>query len=188
MRRVLVGTLGYHFLRDYSLGPKLLPELRALDWPPGVEVDELNWGPIAIVYQFETLAVPYERVVILTATARGRPAGTLTLFRWQGTLPSQEEIQDRVNEAVTGVISLDNLLIIGEYFKIWPQEVIIVDVEPGPEEAGDTFTPPVEALLPTIKRMVQRAALADLKALPPLQLLGCGRSPEGCGRSPDRAT
>ena len=171
MRRVLVGTLGYHFLRDYSVGPKLLPELRALDWPPGVTVDEMNWGPIAIVYQFEALAAPYERVVILTATARGRPAGTVTLYRWAGTLPPQAEIQDRVSEAVTGVISLDNLLIIGEYFKIWPDEVIIIDVEPGPEEAGDTFTAPIEASLPAIKRLVQRAALEDLQALPPLLTL-----------------
>ena len=29
MQRVLIGTVGYHNLRDYSIGPKLLPERRA---------------------------------------------------------------------------------------------------------------------------------------------------------------
>lgn len=169
--QVLVGTLGYHNLRDYSLGPKLLPELQALDWPPGVKVDELNWGPIAIVQDFEARPMPYDRVVILTATERIRPGGTITLLRWGGTLPPADEIQERISEAVTGVISLDNLLIIGEYFGIWPEEVFIVDVEPGPQEAGDTFTHAVEIVLPSILDMVQRVALADIDTLPPLQAL-----------------
>jgi hypothetical protein len=169
--QVLVGTLGYHNLRDYSLGPKLLPELQALDWPSGVKVDELNWGPIAIVQDFEAKPVPYDRVVILAATQRVRPVGTITLFRWGGTLPPADEIQDRISEAVTGVISLDNLLIIGEYFGIWPDEVLIIDVEPGLQEAGDTFTSAVETVLPSIVGMVQRAATVAIDTLPPLQIL-----------------
>ena len=168
MRRVLVGTVGYHNLRDFSLGPKLLPQLQAIVWPPGVEVEELNWGPIAIVQNFQSLPQPYERVVILTARRSGRPVATVTLRRWQGGLPSTEEIQDRVAEAVTGVISLDNLLIVGEYFSIWPDEVLIIDVEPGPEEAGDTLTPPVEAAIPAILDMLRQAASANLAALEPL--------------------
>jgi Ni,Fe-hydrogenase maturation factor len=171
MRRVLVGTVGYHNLRDFSLGPKLLPQLQAMTWPPGVEVDELNWGPIAIVQQFQSLLQPYRRVVILTARRSDRPVATVTLCRWQGGLPSNEEIQDRVAEAVTGVISLDNLLILGEYFSIWPSEVLIIDVEPGPEEAGDTLTPPVQAAVPAILEMTCQAATADLAALEPLAAL-----------------
>lgn len=168
MRRVLIGTVGYHNLRDYSIGPKLLPRLRAIDWPPGVDVDEMNWGPIAIVQHFEALSKPYDRVVFLSAMAGGRPPGTVTLRRWLGGLPSTQEIQDRVSEAVTGVISLDNLLIVGEYFGIWPQEVLVVDVEPGPQEAGDTLTTQVEAAIPMVLSTIQRAASEELASLEPL--------------------
>ncbi len=168
MHRVLIGTVGYHNLRDYSIGPKLLPQLRQLDWPAGVAVEEMNWGPIAIVQQFETLPQPYHRVVFLSAFQMGRPPGTVTLRRWRGGLPGTQEIQDRVSEAVTGVISLDNLLIVGEYFGIWSAETLVVDVEPGPQEAGDTFTPAVEAALPAIIDTVRRAALEPLIALEPL--------------------
>lgn len=169
MRQVLVGTVGYHNLRDFSLGPKLLPQLRAVDWPPGIEIDELNWGPIAIVQHFQSLPQPYDRIVFLAARQSGyRPVGTITLRRWRGGLPPAAEIQERVSEAVTGVISLDNLLIIGEYFSIWPEEVIIVDVEPGPEEAGDTLTPPVEAAVPIILDLVRQVAIADLAEIEPL--------------------
>ncbi|MCG3207698.1 MAG: hypothetical protein FOGNACKC_01298 [Anaerolineae bacterium] len=168
MHRILIGTVGYHNLRDYSIGPKLLPCLQQLDWPAGVDVEEMNWGPIAIVQRFETLAQPYHRVVFLSAFEYGRPPGTVTLRRWRGGLPDAREIQDRVSEAVTGVISLDNLLIVGEHFGVWPAEVLVVDVEPGPQEAGDSFTPAVEAALPTVIEAVRRAALEPLAALQPL--------------------
>ena len=171
MRRVLVGTIGYENLRDFSIGPKLLPELRAIDWLPRVDVEELNWGPIAIVQNFEAMTTPYDRVVILAANRRGRPTGTITTYRWGGGLPSTDEIQDRVSEAVTGVISLDNLLIVGEHFKIWPDEVIIIDVEPGPEESGETLTPAVEAVVPAVLETVHRAAIEDVAKLFPMEQL-----------------
>jgi hypothetical protein len=113
MRHILIGTIGYHNLRDFSLGPKLLPDLRAMTWPPGVVVEEMNWGPIAIVQNFQALTTPYDRVVLLVANRRQRPTGTITVYRWRGGLPPPDEIQDRVAEAVTGVISSDNLLIVG---------------------------------------------------------------------------
>ena len=166
MQRVLIGTVGYQNLRDFSVGPMLLPRLQAMAWPSGVGLEELNWGPIAIVQNFQALDVPYDRVVILTALQQGRRAGTLTLRRWMGGLPDPERIQARIAEAVTGVIGVENLLVIGEHFKIWPEEVFLVDVEPGLEEAGDTLTPAVEAAVPDILSTVRRTALDDSEQLP----------------------
>ncbi len=169
MHRVLIGTIGYQYLRDYSVGPMLLPRLQAMAWPPGVTVEELNWGPIAVVQNLEAMAEPYDRIVLLAAREQGRAVGTLTLRRWRGGLPEPERIQDRIAEAVTGVISVDNLLVIGEHFGVWPEEVFLVDVEPGPEEAGTTLTPPVEAAMPAILETVRRAALAEAPSLPPME-------------------
>jgi len=57
------------------------------------------------------------------------------------------------------VISVENLLVIGEYFKVWKDEVYLVDVEPGPEVAGEAWTEGMEASIPdiisTIKQLVQ---------------------------------
>lgn len=168
MQRVLVGTVGYHNLSDFSLGPKLLPRLQAMDWPSGVEVEELHWGPIMVVQHFQGLPQPYERVVLVTARPSGRMVGTVTLRRWRGRLPAAEEIQVRVTEAVTGIISIDNLLVVGEHFSIWPEEVLIVDVEPGPEEPGEALTPAVENAVPAILATIRRAVTADLSLLEPL--------------------
>lgn len=165
IRRVLIGTVGYHLLRDYSIGPNLLPQLNAMDWPDGVVIDEMNWGPVAIVQQFETMLEPYDRVLILTATDQGKPAGAITLRIWRGGSPTIDQIQDRVSEAVTGTISAENLLIIGEHFGIWPDETMLVDVQPGPEEAGETFTPEIEAMIPLLLETLQRLVQVDYDQL-----------------------
>ncbi len=167
--KVFVGTVGYHFLRDYSIGPALLPALKALSWAEGVEVDECNWGPVAVVQQFEAMAQPYERVVLLTASDYGAAPGTIVLKRWRGGTTAPEEVQGRINEAVTGVISVDNLLVIGEYFKVWPAQTFIVDVQPGVQEAGEAFTPEVERVVPAVLAAVQQIAHADENNMPAMQ-------------------
>ncbi len=49
MKKIFIGTVGYHNLRNHSIGNALLPQLQKMHWSAGVDVDELNWGPIAIV-------------------------------------------------------------------------------------------------------------------------------------------
>lgn len=163
-KKVLVGTIGYHLLSNHSVGPILLPQLKALNWPDGIKVDELNWGPIAIVQALEAMDKPYDRIVLLVATERfGRKIGQLTIFQWKGGLPPPEQIQACVGDAATGVISVDNLLVIGEYFKVWPKTVYLVDVEPGPEKAGEHLSQAVKSKVPDILATVQRLAIEGLR-------------------------
>ena len=162
MKQVIIGTVGYHNLCNHSIGSVLRPELQMIAWAPGVEVDELNWGPIAIVQKFQARTAPYQRVILLAALERpGRAVGDISVFRWGGSLPDEELIQRCVGDAVTGVTSVENLLIIGEYFKIWPSETLLVDVEPGPEQAGEHFTPEMQAAIPELIRTLQYLTVAD---------------------------
>lgn len=141
MKKVFIGTVGYHNLCNHSVGPILLPQLQKTNWGPGVEVDELNWGPIAIVQKFQSLSFFYDQVILLSAIERaGRKTGEISIFKWLGKLPDEDLIQRCIGDAVTGVISVENLLIIGEYFKIWPPQTFFVDMEPGPERAGENLT------------------------------------------------
>lgn len=161
--RVLVGGIGYRNLRDHSVGPLLVERLQSQDWPSGVEIDDLSFGPIAFVQQLQDQA-PYDRIVFVGAVARGRVRGEVYRYRWDGVLPDAEEIQARVSEAVTGVIGLDNLLIIAGYFGVLPKEVVLVEIEPVVEEWGDTFTPLVEQALPHAEALIREAALGTLPA------------------------
>lgn len=151
MKKIFIGTVGYHNLRNHSIGPALLPQLQKMHWAEGVELDELNWGPIAIVQKFQSLPIAYDRVILIAAIERPeRKIGDITVYKWMGKLPDEELIQRCVGDAVTGVISVENLLIIGEYFKIWTGETFVVDVEPGAEEAGEDFTEEMQQAIPDL--------------------------------------
>lgn len=155
-KSVLIGTVGYHLLRNHSVGPILLPQLQSISWNGSVTVEEMNWGPIAIVQYFQTLKSSFDRVIFLVAIERPeRKIGDISIYQWLGHLPSEKQIQACVGDAATGVISVENLLVIGEHFKIWPEEVFLVDVEPGAEQAGEHLTVEVNAKIPEILRILE---------------------------------
>ncbi|MEO6168062.1 MAG: hypothetical protein ABIO46_06505 [Chitinophagales bacterium] len=174
VKKILIGTVGYHNLRNHSIGPALLPQLNKLQWQEGVDLDEMNWGPIAIVQKFQSLPTPYDRIILLVAVERpNRSIGEITVYRWTGGLPDEEMIQACVGDAVTGVISVENLLVIGEHFKIWGNEVFLVDVEPGPEQAGEEFTDEVKEIIPDVINTIQELCIAsDTELLKFVELRG----------------
>ncbi|SDB33992.1 hypothetical protein SAMN03097699_0790 [Flavobacteriaceae bacterium MAR_2010_188] len=161
-KRTLIGTVGYQMLGNHSVGPVLLPNIMEMDWPENVVVEEMNWGPIAIVQYFQTLEIPFERIVFLVAIERPyRKIGDITLFQWKGELPSETQIQACIGDAATGVISVENLLVIGEFFKIWPKELYLLDVEPGPEAAGEFLTSEIQERVPKILIELKNISLQE---------------------------
>jgi hydrogenase maturation protease len=139
--RVLVGGVGYRFLRDESVGPWAIEQLapRAND---EVEVEDLGYHPVGFVHNLQERD-PYDRIVLVGAVRRGREPGTVEVYRWDGELPDVDAIQDRVAEAVTGVISLDGLLIVSRALGELPEDVHVVEIEPGPEGWGEEFSAPI---------------------------------------------
>jgi hydrogenase maturation protease len=150
--RVLVGGLGYRHLRDESVGPYLADRLgeRA---PEGVEVEDIAYHPVGLSQNLQD-RLPYDRIVLVASMRRGRPPGTVEAYRWDGVLPSRDEIQAHVSEAVTGVISLEGTLIVCGALGGFPDDVRVVEVEPGAEGWGDGFSPEVEARLGEIEETV----------------------------------
>lgn len=162
-KKTLIGTVGYHILGNHSMPPMLFQDLQNLSLPDHIKVDELNWGPVAVVQMFEAENPPFEKVIILCAVERkGRVIGQIDVFKWMGKLPDEEQIQACVGDAATGVISVENLLVIGEYFKVWKDEVYLVDVEPGPEVAGEQWTQEMQDAIPDIISTIKRLALGGV--------------------------
>ena len=83
--RTIIGIVGYYgFVRAYPLGPELMERLRALPWPKEVEIREMNWGPVAIVQDFQASDVKPDRVVLVGALDRGLARGTVSRRQWMG--------------------------------------------------------------------------------------------------------
>lgn len=149
--RTLIGGVGYRFTRDLAFGPLLIDRLRGAPWLDGIEVEDLSYAPIAIVQRWTE--APVDRLVLVGAVARGhRFAGTLCRYCPTSILPNADEIQDRVGEALTGIISLDNLLIVTSTFGVLPRDVEVIEVEPHDLGWGDGLSPLIgEAVAPAIE-------------------------------------
>jgi hydrogenase maturation protease len=167
--RTLIAGVGYSNLSDLSAGPLVAARLRRERWPVHVEVDDLSYGPIAVIHRFAEAVPPYRRLVLVGAADRGRKAPLVRCYRWEGVLPPAEEIQARVAEAVTGVIDLDNLLVVAQQFRALPEEVFVIEIQPVVTQFGLEPSPVVAALLPEVCRLARRVALERVGA------------PEGCG-------
>ena len=167
MRRTLIGGIGYRDLRDHSIGVMVSDRLEARTWPPHIVVEDISYNPIAVVQRFqdEPQTNCFERAILIGATARtSRLPGTITAYRWDGTLPADDIVQAAVAEAVTGVIALDNTLIIGRYFGGLPIETVVVDVEPHVHEFGETLSARLEQTFGDLCELVTRLALDEAAA------------------------
>lgn len=142
---VLVSGIGYSNMSDLSFGRVLLERLENMDWSENVRVEDLNFGPIMIYQWLEETPVKFDKMVLLHAAKRGRAPGTLEVFRWDAPKLSVDEIQQSIGEAVTGVLSMENLLIICRHFGVLPEEVVIVEIEPEWEDFGMELSPTVAA-------------------------------------------
>lgn len=178
--RVLVGGVGYRNLRDHSVGILVAERLAGRAWPAGVVVEDVSYNPIALVQRLsdEPPDDRFERLVVVAGVSRpGRAPAAVEAYRWDGVLPAAEAVQAAVAEAVTGVISLDNTLVVARQFGGLPPEAIVVEVEPASgEEFGEELSPAVEAVLDAVCERVASLALSpDAGWRLPATPLGGGR-------------
>ena len=177
--RVLVGGVGYRNLRDHSVGVVVADHLAKRAWPEGVAVEDVSYNPIAFLQRLDDEPEDrrFDRLVVVAGVSRpGRAPGTVEAYRWDGALPSPEAVQGAVAEAITGVISLDNTLVVTRHFGALPGEALVVEVEPAAEEFGEELSAPVAAVFESLCDRVAALALdADAARYLPATPLGGGR-------------
>lgn len=160
--RTIIGIVGYYgFIRGYPLGPELMERLRALPLPNGVEIREMNWGPVAIVQEFQACDDKPDCVVLVGALDRGLAAGTVSCRHWIGGTIDAARVQRRMFEAVTGIISLDNLLVIGAHFGVWPPQTYTVELQWPESGLGDLVLGEIEFIRGTGQVLGERPLTPD---------------------------
>lgn len=179
VERTVIAGVGYRNLCDHSLGLVLSDELASIANPPVLLVEDLSYGPVAVAQWFadEARVHPIKRAVFVSAIERadGRPPGTVSVYRWDRVLPEPEQIQRAVTDAVTGVILLDNTLIVCAWMNALPTESIVVEVEPLKHEFGDDMSDSVIAVYDDVKRIVVDVATdSDAGCAFPIAPLGGG--------------
>ncbi len=161
--RVLVGGVGYRWFGDGSFALLASDALAQLDWPAGVDVLDLGYGALHAALDLADAQPPYQRVVLLAVTERGREPGRLYRFDCPPTVPDLQDVQDRMYEAGAGVLDLDHLLVIGRHFGALPDDVVAVELEPQPGTTGDKLSAAAQGLLPEAVELVRREVLAPAR-------------------------
>ncbi len=179
--RTLIGAVGYRNLRDYSAPFEIIDRLSREDLGTDVVVEDTSYNPIAIVQWLEGEAPEnrFARVVLIASVERSRTPGSIAAYRWDGVLPPDDQVQQAVIEAVTGVIALENTVVIAGYFHVLPRTVAIVEIEPVDHAFGAEFSAAVSAAVDPACALIRRLALdADafdslpLRPLPPRHASG----------------
>ncbi len=174
--RVIVAGVGYRNLRDHSVGVVVADRLLGRAWDDDVVVEDLSYNPIAVGQRLddEPPERRFARAVMVGAVEReNRPPGTVAVYRWDSVLPDDDEIQRSVTEAVTGVIALDNTLVVTRHFGGMPDEVVVIEVEPGVQEFGEDFSEPVAGVIDHVCELAVTMA-TDASAVAQLPRAGLG--------------
>ena len=135
----LIGIVGYTPVLDmFPLSGLLVDDLRrALPSEGSIAIENMSWGPIHIVQRFQDPeAVRPERLVLVGAASISTCPGRVRAFCWQGGKLPTEAVQERMYEAVTGIVDIENTLVIGEHFGIWPDECFVVEADMPAETFG----------------------------------------------------
>ena len=130
--RALIGGVGYPDLSDHSISWMVVERLQRDRLPSGVAVEDASYNPIALAQRLDDVSPlgRFETIVLVSAVDRGREPGTVTAYRWDLTLPSDEEIHRSVTDAVTGIIHLDNTLVVTRHLGSLPDRVAVIEVQP----------------------------------------------------------
>ncbi len=160
--KVLIAGVGHPNLKDLSFGQVLLPHLKKQKWTEDFDLENLSFGAIAVLQWFQDHPGKYDRVVFVSAAERmGRPPGTLDISDWDFAPLDETVVQECVAESVTGIISVDNLMMILQYFKALPPEIVLLDLEPVDSEIGFECSPEITARFDEFSQIVREKATAN---------------------------
>ncbi len=141
---MLIGGVGYRYTRDLAFGPAVVDRLRGEIWPPHVEVEDLSYTPVAVVQRW--LETPCARLLLVGALPRGnRTPGVLVRYAPTAVSPPPDEVQRRIGEALGGVISLENLVVVARQFGVLPRDTEVLELEPVDTGWGEGLSPPAAA-------------------------------------------
>ena len=125
---VLVGGVGQLYQGDLDLGRRAVERLAGEPLGPGVLVEDLHYGAVAVAQRLED--VRPRALVLVGAAERGRPPGTLERRVIDRVDRSESELQESVGDAITGYVTIDLVVEVAYALGVLPAHTVVVEVEP----------------------------------------------------------
>jgi hypothetical protein len=158
-RLILVGGVAELYQGDLDLGRVAVSRLEGEDLGPGVSVEELSYGAVAVAQRLQDLRP--DSLVLIAAHARGRAPGSVERREIGRLGLSPDELQLAVGDAVTGYVSVDLLVEVATALGALPARTVSVEVEPASVQPSEQLTAEAQAGLERALELV-RAELAAL--------------------------
>ena len=153
-RRVLIGGIGLPWLRDLDFGTQFIRRMEEETWPDGVSLEDLSYSAHRVLHTMQENR-PH-KVILVGAMPRDiDPPGTIRRYTLDLTPPSDVDVTERLAEAVGGVIDLDHTLAVVRYWKGFPADTVVIEVEPGDRSFGLGFSEEVEASVDKVLTMIR---------------------------------
>lgn len=160
---VLVGGVGELFQGDLDLGRLAAERLQGEPLGPGVQVEELHYGAVAIAQLLEELTPT--TLVLVGAVRRGRPPGRVERRLVSAPVLTPAQTQAAVGDAVTGYVGIDLVIEVAAGLGVLPPRTVTVEVEPARVDPGEGLTEAasagLEQALALVRSEVGRVPLLD---------------------------
>ena len=161
---VLVGGVGELFQGDLDLGRLAVERLVAEPLGPGVLVEELHYGAVAVAQRLQELAP--DALLLVAAVRRDRVPGTVTRRRVERPQLDAAQLQAAVGDAVVGYIHVDLVVEVAAALGALPGRTVAVEVEPARTAPGEPLSAAAEAglevALDVVRTEVRRQPLLHL--------------------------
>ena len=161
---VLVGGVSELFQSDLDVGRLAVEQLLTEDLGPGVRVEEMHYGAVAVAQRLEELSP--QMLVLVSAVKRDRPAGTATRVRLDPAPLDPAQVQAAVGDAVTGYVHPDLVVDIAHALGFLPARTVAIEVEPEVTGTGDGLSAAAARGLHTALGMIR----TELRRAPLLAL------------------
>lgn len=178
---VFIGGVGRAYIGDLDLGRVAIERLATEDLGPNTVVEDVQYNAVLVAQRLAELR-PYS-VVLVGAVERQRKPGTVERRRIRTLGVPLQTAQDAVASAVTGDVTLDLLLQVGEGLGVFPAHTLAIEVEPTEVSLSDALSSQAAGALETVLELVR----AEVRRAPLLRLAEKARPLVALERTPSAA-
>lgn len=152
--KTLVAGIGLPWLRDLDFGAQWVNRVADDDWPDHVIVEDMSYAAHRVLDRLREVR-PRKVILVGCMPRHEDPPGTIRRYDLDLTPPGDEEVHERISEAAQGIIDLDHTLAVARYYGAFPDDTIIVEVEPADEAFGLGFSDIVEGTVNEVLELVR---------------------------------
>ena len=153
---ILVAGIGNIFFGDDAFGVEVVHELLRREWPADVRIEDFGIRSYDLAY---AIMNGWDAVILVDASPRGQPPGTVSLIELDAALPSE-------TDEVVNAHSLNPARVLQMVRSLGgqPQRLYLVGCEPAFLETDELgLSDPVRAAIPAAVELVE-SLVHDLQA------------------------